>query len=70
MLRVAPGSSTLGLLQSDGASPGVVGKEGAPSQRGVLHAPTGCSLPSLGYLGYASGFSLSCMGFFLISVSA
>lgn len=35
----------------------------------VPPAPTGHSPPSPGYLGYASGFSLSCMVFFLISVS-
>lgn len=35
---------------------------------GVLPVPIGHCLSS-GYLGYASGFSLSCMGFFLISVS-
>lgn len=34
-----------------------------------LPTPTGYSPPSPGYLGYASGFSLSCMGFFLVSVS-
>lgn len=35
----------------------------------VLPTPTSHSPPSPGYLGYASGFSLSCMVFFLISVS-
>lgn len=42
---------------------------GHPDSVGVLPAPTSRSPPSAGYLGYASGFSLSCMGFFLISVS-
>lgn len=44
-------------------------RRGHPASVGVLPVPTGCSLSSPGYLGYASGFSLSCMGFFLISVS-
>lgn len=44
-------------------------RTGHPDSVGVLPAPTSCSPPSAGYLGYASGFSLSCMGFFLISVS-
>lgn len=44
-------------------------RRGHPASMRVLPAPTSCSYPSLGYLGYASGFSLSCMGFFLISVS-
>lgn len=44
-------------------------RRGHPASVGVLPAPTGHSPPSSGYLGYASGFSLSCMVFFLISVS-
>lgn len=66
---MALGSVTLGLPWGGGASLDVLGKEGTLSQcngpaRTHQHSP-----PSPGYLGYASGFSLSCMVFFLISVS-